>query len=479
LKDSAEASKIIRECAQKDDNIKVIGHFDADGLSGAGLMGKALLRQGANFSIRIARQLDENVIADIAKEKAALYVMIDFGSGYLEAINRCFESQCVVLDHHQIQGEPSANVIQVNPHSYGLDGAIDLSGSGVSYLVAKAVDERNADLSQIAIIGALADMQDRNKGRELLGLNKLIVKDGVDGGFIKEEKDLLFYGRETRSIAGAIASTFNPFIPELSGAEDKCHGFLKNYGIEEKEGERWRTISDLKIEEKQKIVDNLEPYRVSKREKDFDSKLVGEVYTLNREDSFSPLKDAREFGSLLNACGRMDKAGLGIAICMGDRASSFSEAKQVLLQYRKALSEGLKWLEKVPGRVTEEDSPFVLIKGEDVIDEKIIGAISTILATSRTSESDKPIVAITKTKENTVKVSARGTESLINRGLNLGEIMQKASEMVSGSGGGHNIAAGAQIPLGKEEVFLKIVKEMIDKALQAGEKAESGNRDNV
>ena len=69
MKDSAAASKIIREFSQKDGNIRIIGHFDADGLSGAGLMGKALLRQGANFSIRIAKQLDEKVINNIAKEK--------------------------------------------------------------------------------------------------------------------------------------------------------------------------------------------------------------------------------------------------------------------------------------------------------------------------------------------------------------------------------------------------------------------------
>jgi RecJ-like exonuclease len=474
LKDSAEASKIIREFSQKDGNIRIIGHFDADGLSGAGLMGKALLRQGANFSIRIAKQLDEKVIGNIAKEKAALYIMVDFGSGYLGAINKSFESQCVVLDHHQIQGEPSANVVQVNPHSYGLNGATDLSGSGVSYLVAKAVDERNVDLSQMAIVGALADMQDRNKGRELLGLNKLIVKDGVDGGYIKEETDLLFYGRETRQIAKAIASTFNPFIPGLSGEEDECLGFLiKDAEIELKEGDKWRTVSDLRKDEKQKIMEHLVTHLDSLGvDKDAASGLIGKVYTLNKEDRSSPLRDAREFGSLLNACGRMDRAGLGIAICMGDRASAFSEAQQVLIRYRKALSEGLKWLNEGPDRV-EEGPSFILIKGEDVIDEKIIGAISTILTTSRTYVQERPIIAITRTKENMVKVSARGNEFLINRGLNLGEIMQKASEMVSGSGGGHNIAAGAQIPLGKEDAFLKLVKGMIDKALQIGEKAES------
>jgi len=43
--------------------------------------------------------------------------------------------------------------------------------------------------------------------------------------------------------------------------------------------------------------------------------------------------------------------------------------------------------------------------------------------------------------------------------------MKKSSEKVGGVGGGHNIAAGATIPKGKEEEFLtfadKLVKEQL------------------
>ena len=469
MKDSAKAAKIIQEFSQKDGAIQVLGHLDADGLSGAGIISKTLFRLGANFNVRIAKQLDENVIEGFSKEKAALFIMVDFGSGYLEAINKNFISTpCVVLDHHQLQGLPGPNIVQVNPHVYDLNGATDLSGSGVAYLVAKAVDGRNVDLSCVAIIGALGDMQDRNKRRELLGINKLIVDDGVANGVLREETDLLFYGRETRPIAKALASTFNPFIPGLSGEEDKCLGFLINMGVELKSGDRLRTISDLSVDEKQKIISALVTHLISEGvDKDTALSLIGTVYTLSKEDRFSSLRDGREFASFLNACGRMDKAGLGIAICMGDRSAAFLEAQGILVQYRQTLSEGLGWLYAEPERIVKYDY-FYLVKGESVIDEKIIGSISTILTTSGTFDQDRPIIALTKTKENTIKVSARGNEFLINKGLNLGEIMQKASEAVSGSGGGHNIAAGAQIPVGSEESFLKLVKEMMSQIMNTG-----------
>jgi single-stranded-DNA-specific exonuclease len=471
LKDSAKAAKIIREFSERDRYIKVFGHLDADGLSGTGIMAKTLLRLGANFSLRIVKQLDDEVVAGFAKEKADLFIMVDFGSGYLDAINKNFiESQCLVLDHHQLQGEPASGIVQVNPHVHGLKGASDLSGSGVSYLVAKAVDGRNADLSCIAVVGALGDMQDRNKRRELLSVNKMIVTDGVANGVLREETDLLFYGRETRPLARALASTFNPFISGLSGEEDKCLGFLRNLkpSIELKVGERLRAIADLTTEEKQQIISALAEHLVTEGvNQDAALNLIGSVYTLSKEDRFSPLRDGREFASFLNACGRTDKAGLGIAVCMGDRTSAFLEAQDVLVQYRRTLSEGLAWLHAEPGRI-EKTEYFYLVKGEGVIDEKIIGSISTILTTSGTFEPDRPVIALTKTKENTIKVSSRGNELLINKGLNLGEIMQKASEAVQGSGGGHNIAAGAQIPTGSEESFLKLVKDMISQSLNTG-----------
>ena len=47
--------------------------------------------------------------------------------------------------------------------------------------------------------------------------------------------------------------------------------------------------------------------------------------------------------------------------------------------------------------------------------------------------------------------------------------MQFASESNGGKGGGHNIAAGAQVPLDKVEAFIKTVDEMIGKQLK-GEK---------
>ena len=52
--------------------------------------------------------------------------------------------------------------------------------------------------------------------------------------------------------------------------------------------------------------------------------------------------------------------------------------------------------------------------------------------------------------------------------------MMLASEAHGGKGGGHNIAAGAQVPLDKLDAFVKTVDEMVGKQLR-GEKIGSNN----
>jgi len=67
--------------------------------------------------------------------------------------------------------------------------------------------------------------------------------------------------------------------------------------------------------------------------------------------------------------------------------------------------------------------------------------------------------------EDQVKVSSRGSEPLIQKGLNLGVIMQVAAEEYSGRGGGHDVAAGAQIPIKDTEAFIKLVNALVKKQL--------------
>jgi len=469
LDSASHAAKTILETVKENGVIHVFSHLDADGLAAAGIIGRALFRLDARFRIRITQWINDKAIEEILSEKPQLIVFTDLGSGYIDLLNeKLSDFKIVILDHHQVSGEKTANIVHVNPHLHEIDGARDISGSGVTYFAAKAMDKANIDSAPIAVVGALGDMQDKYDQRMLGGLNEKIVEDAKSTGLLTVEKDLIFFGRETRPIHRTLASTTNPFIPGISGEEDKSLAFLVSLDIKPKHGDKWRALRDLSEEEKKRLCSALADYLLSKGLHYEVSNLIGHVYILNREEPWTPLRDAREFSVLLNGTGRMDKPSLGVAVCMGDRGSALEEANKVLREYRRTLGKYLGWVMEKTERMEELENIYV-VHGEDFLEDKIVGAISSILSSSLPNP-EKPLIMYANVKEEEIaKFSARTVDMVTHKGVNLGQVMQVAAEKFQGKGGGHNIAAGAQVPIKNINQFIKLVDELVGKQLK-GEK---------
>ncbi len=472
LDSASHAAETISETVKEKGIIHVFSHFDTDGLSAAGIIGRALFRLDAKFRIRITQWIDEKIMNEILSEKPQLLVFTDLGSGYIDLLSeKLADFKIVILDHHQVSGQQTSNIVHVNPHLHEIDGARDISGSGVVYFTAKAMDKANVDMAPIAVVGALGDMQDKYDQRMLGGMNEKIVEDAKNAGSLTVEKDLIFFGRETRPIHRTLASTTNPFIPGISGEEDKSLAFLVSLDIRPKQGEKWRALRDLSEEEKKRLCSALADHLLSKGLHYEVSNLIGHVYILNREEPWTPLRDAREFSVLLNATGRMDKPSLGVAVCMGDRSSALEESNKVLEKYRRSIGKYLGWVMEKPERMEELKNIYV-IHGGDYVEDKIVGAISSIISMS-SPNPEKPLIMYANVKEEGIaKFSARTLDMITDKGVNLGEIMQVAADKCLGKGGGHNVAAGAQVPLKNVNTFIKLVNELVEKQLK-GEKIGS------
>ena len=463
FKDAERASKKIKEWISSGKKIRVTSHLDADGISAAGIIGKALQREKANFHIRIIRQLEKEFILDLKKENTECLIFTDMGAGQLSLIkDQLSDKDIIILDHHKPVDPEFNNLIHVNPHKVGIDGTDHISGAGVTFFCAVALNESNKDLAPLAIVGAIGDRQDKGDFGSLIGLNRDIIDIGTEIGFLKEQKDLKIFGRETRPIHLALKYTTEPFFPGISGNEDGCLRFLISVQIPIKKGNEFRTISELSKEEKRTLVSELLKYGMSHGlSKENAERIIGMTYILLKEKQGTFLRDVNEYASLLNSCGRLDKSGLGIAICMGDRDLALSEAEENLSVYRKKLAETLSWFEnEYP--VTERE--YILsFHGGDIIDEKIIGTITSIAAVSNMTNKKKPLIGIAFSDNDYSKVSARGNRELIEAGLDLGEaIRESLKELnIDTEGGGHNIAAGARIPTKLEEQFLNVLNQKV------------------
>jgi RecJ-like exonuclease len=323
------------------------------------------------------------------------------------------------------------------------------------------MDKDNIDLSYLAVVGALGDRQDQGEGGSMLELNKIIVNDAIKSGCLKVVKDLMFYGRETKPIHEAVASTITPFIPSLTGNRDACLATLTSAGIRLKEGARWRTIAELSEEEKKKVVEAIIPYlALAPTATDKVRDLIGDVHILEREDEHTPLRDAREFATLLNACGRMGRGGVGVLMCLGDRNLALQEGEKILADYRYTLNNYVQTILSEEGRVVEGRWAFMII-GDGLVDENMLGSLSSILS-GITRFEGKAIILRTATKDGDISFSARKTKGC-KPNLNLGSIMAEAS-MFGGVGGGHDVAAGARVSSYRRDEFLKVIEDRLRQA---------------
>jgi single-stranded-DNA-specific exonuclease len=348
---------------------------------------------------------------------------------------------------------------------HGIDGARDIAASGICYLFAREVDEENRDLSCLGLVGALGDQQDKGERKTLTGLNTLIEEDAVRDGYLEKHVGLIFYGYETRPLAKAVAYTTTPFIPGLSGDEGACVAFLREVGIPVNEGERLRALADLSDEEKRTLFSALSNHMVGEGcDAGAVHQLLGTIYTFRLEEPSTCLRSGREYGSLLNACGRMGRQGVGLSVCLGDRGDAMAEAQETLDLYRRRIGSSLDLVRE--NDMVEELDNVYLIRAGDAIDDTVIGVVSGILLSQGILKNMKPIVSTALSEDGQVKVSARGSTELASRGLHMGLVMQKAAEAVGGGGGGHDVAAGAYVPIDKEEEFIAMVNSLVPEHLK-------------
>jgi RecJ-like exonuclease len=85
-------------------------------------------------------------------------------------------------------------------------------------------------------------------------------------------------------------------------------------------------------------------------------------------------------------------------------------------------------------------------------------------------DTTKPIMVLCTVSDepDLVKISMRTYEKVLRRGVDLQAALVVAAIEFGGTGGGHNIAAGAYIPKGCEDDFIKRVNELITDQFAAG-----------
>jgi len=436
LKEFAE--KFLEKTEKKD--ILVISHFDTDGITSAAIFGKCLKKLDKNFSFKIVKSLDEQTINELPKTK--VLVFLDLGSGSLEDISK-IKNEVFIIDHHEIQKNFNypENMNIINPHL--IENCELISGSCVSYLVSKELAKRDTESANLAIVGMVGDMMERDINR----LVNEILKDA--GATIK--KGLLLYP-STRPLNKALEYCSNPYIPGITGNSFGACDLLREAGIEfTKKG--YKSLIELEEDEMQKLVTAL---ALRFPNQDAISGLIGNLFLIK---FFNKIEDARELSALINACSRMGSSETALLFCMGNKNAK-EQAEKIYIKYKQSIINALNQINSNP---KIEGKQYVIMNAQDRIQDTIIGTIASILSMSSIYEEGKIIITMAYNQDK-IKVSSRisGRRNVTEGGRNLKDMMDSITELIGGESGGHRFAAGCVISKDKEEAFIELIKKKLD-----------------
>ncbi|MCK4718668.1 MAG: DHH family phosphoesterase, partial [Thermoplasmata archaeon] len=359
MEDMLELARPAAELLRKQERVLLVSHIDADGISAAGISSSVLDRLGIEYDAMFLKSIEPEGVKKV-RDRNMFTWFTDLGSGSISLLSGI---EGIITDHHVPEAAvPSAkdrgnilsycaapptehSFIHINPHLCGHDGTTEISGAGAAFVLALAVDRKNKDLASLAIVGAVGDMQD-NKERRLIGLNREILAMGEETGMVVAEEDIRFFGRESRGLPKLLMYASEPSLPGLE-EERKAVAFLSELGIPLQNNRGWwRRWLDLAQEEKEVVIEGLREYLVSRGLEESASLVTGEVYSLPNERPGSGFYDAKEFSTMLNSCGRYDRADVGLELAKGDRGLALKEAKELRKGHRRNLVTSLNMLKE-------------------------------------------------------------------------------------------------------------------------------------
>jgi single-stranded-DNA-specific exonuclease len=448
VKDAAEQISAASE-------ITIISHIDADGIACEAILSQAISRQEICVRSVFVRQLEPLTMPQVPDD-SSLKIFADLGAGQqnLMEARGLREKDVIIVDHHVSQ-PCERHYTQVNCLPYG---HTRMSAAGVSYFIAQQIDSANIDLAKLAVIGNVGDMMAREKCGLVGPARDKIVEDGVRHGSVEVRKrDLNCYGTSTRPVYLSLAYNDDPFVRGISNNPEGAKQFLRRLGIRQQgERGRWFVWEELDMEDKRKIISGLASQLIANGESV--DRLLAETYGFPDEIPLTPLRNAQEYATVLNACGRWAKPATGGAILRGDRGAAYREAEHMLNNHRAILRDLLQFI--IETGVIELENLQYLHVG-DRYPDTIVG-IGAGMALSKLN-STKPILVMCTVPEdpNLTKVSMRTTERVVEKGIDLQQAISDASAEYGGGGGGHKIAAGAYVPKSAEQEFVTRVNKIL------------------
>ena len=174
LPDAAGLIARLRAAGDAGEPVLVVGDFDADGLTGAAIMIRALRAIGAIAEGYIPNResdghgIPEGALTAAQEDGVELILAVDCGTADRARVAEALDLGILVgiIDHHVVPSDPAKAAWLVNPNRPDATYPFpNLAGSGLAFKIAQGIladhEDRRAllgELSVLAMIGGVADM---------------------------------------------------------------------------------------------------------------------------------------------------------------------------------------------------------------------------------------------------------------------------------------------------------------------------------
>lgn len=419
----------------KNKQIRLISHYDTDGITSAAIITRMLKRLDKKFTLRIVKGLEKNIIdEELSRNKKEILFFVDLASSNIDQLRNSSEP-VFILDHHEIDKSKINEKIKIiNPHLFNEE---EICSAGLSYLFAKAISDKNKDLSNMAIIGMIGDRHETKINRHY----QQIINDSEN---LEIKKSLLIFSA-TRPLRKSLEYSTSFYIPGVTGSSKGVHELLRENGIS---GDK--TLYELTDEEISKLITSILIRMVAKGDK---TEILGNLYIMK---FYNRKEDVRELSVLINACSRLGHPEIALSFCLQNEKAK-EQAQDIYTQYKQELVEALKnaeKMEKIQGK------GFMIMNAKDQIKDTIIGTVTSILSSSIDYESGTVLIGMAYNQDK-IKVSAR----IAGRdGKNLKEVLEKTITLtqLQAEVGGHQLAAGCLIKKEDEQRFVEELRKTLE-----------------
>lgn len=413
------------------DYVRLLAHYDGDGTSSAIILTNALKRKDIKFHLGYIKALDGDSFRKRIEEDDITTIVVDAGSDQVQYVPEY--EKIIVLDHHFFN-RTTIKGININARDYHVDGTREACGATMAFLMALAMDEKNADLFPFFVAGAISDKQDIGGFH---GLNKQLVE-------AYGSKAHLFRGinLEGGNLIDSITYSTDPFFMDLTGKPENVEKFLESIKIPGN-----LTLKDLGEEHMKKLAVSLSLKLLDQR--------VGVEALKYLENDIMQFEDmefsSKELSNIIDGNGKVGWNSIPVQFFLDDK----SVKDEMIKNWKVFKTKLIDYVYRTSKELFEESHLRYFYAPES----EMAGAIGGVMMLYITKQ-DKPLIGFNVGNGDT-KVSSRGTRRMVKHGLNLSLVMKEASREVGGSGGGHDIAAGAVIPRGKEKQFLEIANNIV------------------